>query len=250
MTPSTSSSVLARAAAMAITGVAKALTGARSVWLGCAPVPRQRIYYANHSSHSDFVLLWASLPPLLRQRTRPVAGADYWSKGLLRQFIIHRVFRGVLVDRSGSGKSGQDGVAAQQASAAAAAAAPEGDSSAEQASAPSRADALVPLRQALDAGDSLILFPEGTRNLHDELLPFKSGLYHLARAYPDVEIVPVWLGNLNRVMPKGAWIPLPLLCTVSFGAPIAVQDGEDKAAFLARARQALIDLSQAVEVQA
>lgn len=221
--------LFARISAAAITGVAKAITGARSVWLGCAPVPQQCIYYANHSSHSDFVLLWASLPPLLRQRTRPVAGADYWLKGRVRPFVIHQVFHGVLVDRTGSKPAPEEAPAAHVAP---------------------KLDTLAPLKAALDAGDSLILFPEGTRNMRDELLPFKSGIYHLAKAYPQVEIVPVWLGNLNRVMPKGALIPLPLLCTVSFGTPIAVGDGEDKDAFVTRARQALIDLSHAVEVQA
>jgi len=63
--------------AFAITSVARLLTGTRSLWIGCAPLNRQRIYFANHSSHGDFVLLWASLPPDLRRRTRPVAGADY-----------------------------------------------------------------------------------------------------------------------------------------------------------------------------
>ncbi|MDO4723288.1 MAG: lysophospholipid acyltransferase family protein [Comamonadaceae bacterium] len=218
-------SILARFSAAAITGAAKALTGARSLWLGCAPVPQQRIYYANHSSHSDFVLLWASLPPLLRKRTRPVAGADYWLQGRLRRYIINRVFQGVLVERHGNGNA-----TPVETEADAAAAAP-------------RPDALQPLKAALEAGDSLILFPEGTRNMGEGLLPFKSGLYHLAQAYPEVEVVPVWLGNLNRVMPKGALIPLPLLCTVHFGAPLQLIAGEEKQDFLLRARQALLQLA-------
>ena len=94
---------------------------------------------------------------------------------------------------------------------------------------------------SLDAGTSLILFPEGTRNTTDErLLPFKSGLFHLAGARPQVELVPVWIENLNRVMPKGEFVPIPLLCTVTFGAPLRLQAGEDKAAFLERARAALL----------
>ncbi|PAT36936.1 lysophospholipid acyltransferase family protein [Vandammella animalimorsus] len=227
-------SILARFSAAAITGAAKALTGARSLWLGCAPVPQQRIYYANHTSHSDFVLLWASLPPLLRKRTRPVAGADYWLQGRLRRYIIDRVFHGVLVERNGNG-AGHGGNGGHDGHGAAAA-------PAEAAAAP-RPDALQPLKAALEAGDSLILFPEGTRNMGEGLLPFKSGLYHLAQAYPEVEIVPVWLGNLNRVMPKGALIPLPLLCTVHFGAPLQLLPGEEKQDFLLRARQALLHLA-------
>ncbi len=196
--------------AFAITSVARLLTGTRSLWIGCAPLNRQRIYFANHSSHGDFVLLWASLPPDLRRSTRPVAGADYWRSSALRRFVIHRLFNGVLVDRERSG--------------------PE-------------SNPLQPMLDALAGGDSLILFPEGTRNLEEGLLPFKSGLYRLGLACPDVELVPVWIANLNRVMPKGRSLPLPLLCSVSFGAPMSIEKDEDKDAFLQRARLALLELA-------
>lgn len=202
--------MLEKLSAFAITSLARLLTGARSLWLGCAPVPVQRIYFANHSSHGDFVLLWASLPPELRARTRPVAGADYWQKSPLRRYIINRVFNGVLIDRERSDP---------------------------------QANPLQPMLDALQAGDSLIIFPEGTRNLEDGLLPFKGGLYRLGLERPDVELVPVWIANLNRVMPKGRALPLPLLCSLSFGAPLAVGHGEDKEHFLARAREALLALT-------
>ncbi|PYC29444.1 1-acyl-sn-glycerol-3-phosphate acyltransferase [Aquipseudomonas alcaligenes] len=206
--------MLASLTAFAITSAARLLTGARALWLGCTAQPVQRLYYANHSSHGDFVLLWASLPPELRRSTRPVAGSDYWMQGDLRRFLIRDVFNGVLVDRDRSDPN---------------------------------ANPLQPMLDALEQGDSLIIFPEGTRNLTEEqLLPFKSGLYHLAQAKPDVELVPVWIANLNRVMPKGRALPLPLLCTLSFGAPLERQEGEDKAAFLERARNALLDLAPEV----
>lgn len=202
--------MLASLIAFAITSGARLLTGARALWLGCTAQPVQRLYYANHSSHGDFVLLWASLPAELRRSTRPVAGADYWLTGSVRRYLIQRVFNAVLVDR-------------QRAS-------PD-------------SNPLQPMLDALDRGDSLILFPEGTRNLEDGLLPFKSGLYHLARTRPGVELIPVWIANLNRAMPKGRALPLPLLCTLSFGAPLAHLEGEGKAAFLERARNALLALA-------
>ncbi|MCS3467676.1 lysophospholipid acyltransferase family protein [Pseudomonas sp. Pseusp122] len=193
-----------------ITAGARSVTGARSLWLGCTPEPNQRIYFANHSSHGDFVLLWASLPPQLRKLTRPVAAGDYWQKTPLRRYIISGVFNGVLIDRERK--------------------TPE-------------SNPLQPMLDALQWGDSLIIFPEGTRNLEDGLLPFKSGLYHLAKSYPQAELVPVWIANLNRVMPKGRVLPLPLLCTTSFGAPLRLEEDESKEQFLTRSRDALLALA-------
>jgi 1-acyl-sn-glycerol-3-phosphate acyltransferase len=195
-------------AAVAVTTFARAVTGVRANWRDCAPEPRPRVYFANHNSHGDFVLIWTVLPPPLRRRTRPVAGADYWNVSPLRRFFGTRVFRAVLIDRNPATR--QD-------------------------------DPIALMVSALDAGTSLILFPEGTRNTTEErLLPFKAGLYHLANARPQVELVPVWIENLNRVMPKGEFVPIPLLCSVTFGAPLGLQTGEDKAAFLERARGALL----------
>jgi len=196
--------------AIAVTAGARSITGARSLWLGCMPSPTQRIYFANHSSHGDFVLLWASLPPNLRKITRPVAGADYWSTSAIRRYIISRLFKGVLIDRERK--------------------LPD-------------SNPLKPILEALEAGDSLIIFPEGTRNLENGLLPFKNGLYHLAKSYSKVELIPVWIANLNRVMPKGRVLPLPLLCTTSFGEPLLLRADENKEDFLQRSRNALLALA-------
>jgi 1-acyl-sn-glycerol-3-phosphate acyltransferase len=198
-------------AAVAVTGFARLVTGVRGNWRDCAPDPRPRVYFANHNSHGDFVLIWTVLPSALRRRTRPVAGADYWTVSATRRFFGTRVFRAVLIDRNSDTR---------------------------------QEDPIALMAGALDAGSSLILFPEGTRNTTAaRLLPFKTGLYHLVVARPQVELVPVWIENLNRVMPKGEFVPIPLLCTVTFGAPLNLREGEDKAAFLDRARSALLALA-------
>lgn len=200
----------ARIAAGAIILFARLITAVRAIWPETEPASQQSVFFANHASNGDFILVWTVLPPRQRAVTRPVAAADYWLTNRLRKFIGQDVFNAVLIDRRPE-KRAEDPVAQ--------------------------------MAQALDQGQSLILFPEGTRNTTDApLLPFKSGLYHLARRQPEVDLVPVWIENLNRVMPKGEFLPIPLLCTVTFGAPLRLDEGEEKTAFLARASDRLMAL--------
>ena len=191
---------------------ARLLTGARSLWVGCQPEMKQRIYYANHNSHIDFILLWSSLPRLMRRKTKPVAASDYWLKDGFRQFLIKDTFNGVTIQRNRE----------------------------------DNADPLQPVKDALAQGYSIIFFPEGTRNLDDdlELLPFKSGLYNLHKQFPEIEIVPVWISNLRRVMPKGSFVPLPLLSTVCFGFPLEQHLEMDKATFIDYAQKQLLQLKE------
>lgn len=200
----------ARIAGKAIELFAKAITAVRADWRGIEPVQQQRVYFANHVSNADMPMIWSVLPPALRRQTRPVAAADYWLKNRLRAFAGRDVFRAVLIDRRPEARA---------------------------------EDPVAQMAAALDGGASLILFPEGKRNMGpDPLEPFKTGLYHLALARPEVDLVPTWVANLNAVMPKGEIIPLPLMCTVTFGAPIHLATGEEKDVFLTRAASALLAL--------
>ena len=204
--------MLERLVAGLITGAAKALTGAQCQWIGCGPYDTQRIYFANHSSHLDFILLWSALPVPLRRRTRPVAAADYWFHGTFKQYLIRRVFNGVAVERHGRAAG---------------------------------TNPLQPMLDALDEGSSLIIFPEGTRGNGEELQPFKSGIFHLAKDRPKVELVPVWMENCYRVMPKGSFLPAPLLCSVRFGEPTRLGEEERKLDFLDRLKKAVEGLRSA-----
>ncbi len=187
---------------------ARAITAVRGIWRGVAPSPARRVYFANHTSNADFILLWAALPAQYRRHTRPVAAADYWLRSRFRAFIGRDVVKAVLIDRNPDTRT---------------------------------EDPVSQMAEALDGGASLILFPEGLRNQSDiTLLPFKTGLYHLAKARPEVELVPVWIANLNRVLPKGQIIPVPIICSVTFGPPVAYQP--DKCAFLKAAEQAVLAL--------
>lgn len=181
-------------------------------------LPEQAIYYANHSSHLDFLTIWAALPADLQRRARPVAAKDYWGSGLRRAFA-EKIFNAYLVERHGSSstrhRSADAGVS------------PKGQ--------------VAGMAEVLAAGDSLIIFPEGTRGDGESIAQFHGGLHRLARLHPDVPVVPVTLTNLGRILPKGELVPVPHLSTVVFCDPLHVAPGEDQQAFLARARQILVD---------
>ena len=166
---------------------------------------RQRIYCANHTSHLDALVLLAALPAAARAQVRPVAAAEYWRGSWWRRYLAERVFRTVFIERDGR-----------------------------------ELNPLSPAFEALRSGESLIFFPEGTRGTGGGTLQLlKPGLYYLARAFQQVEIVPVWVDGADRILPKRAWLPWPERCWLTFGPPLRWDGREDAGAFLARVRAAL-----------
>ncbi len=201
---------LPEAAGLLLAFLARLITGAQGHWYGSPPKAEQRIYFANHQSHFDWVLIWAALPRDLRAQTRPIAARDYWTASPFKHWITREVFNAVYVSRVRSEDE----------------------------------DPLEPLAEALRNGDSLVIFPEGTRGNKGEPQAFKAGLYHLAEQFPELQLIPTWIDNVHRVMPKGEVVPVPILCSVTFGAPMQLKPGEDKREFLARARDEVIALSK------
>jgi len=199
----------------ALARVARIIAGASvRVTVPLEPPVRQRVYFGNHTSHLDFILIWSALPAAARVRTRPVAGADYWLRGRVRRYLATRVFHAVIVERDLHGAP---------------------------ATARHTIDAIA---AAMGNETSIIVFPEGTRSQDGELLPFRSGLYHLCQLKPELELVPVYLDNMRRILPKGEVLPVPLLSRVTFGGPLLMEPGEEKRAFLARMRDALVALRE------
>ena len=199
---------LPEAAGLFLVFLARLITGAQGHWYGCPPKAEQRIYFANHQSHFDWVLIWAAQPRELRAQTRPIAAREYWTSTPLKHWITREIFNAVYVSRQRSDDE----------------------------------DPLEPLLGALRSGDSLVIFPEGTRGNKGDPQPFKAGLFHLAEAFPNVQLIPAWIDNVQRVMPKGEVVPVPILCSVTFGTPIQLLPGEDKRVFLERARAAVVAL--------
>jgi 1-acyl-sn-glycerol-3-phosphate acyltransferase len=191
----------------ALTLLARLITGAGSAhWVGCAPEPKQRIYFANHTSNLDALILWAGLPANVRRVTRPVAAHDYWTGDPLRRYLACSVFNAILIERKKVTVSNNP---------------------------------IPQILQAMGTESSIIIFPEGKRNYGPEIGEFKSGLYHLAISRRELELVPVLLQNLNRILPKGEFLPVPVFASIYFGAPIRVEEGERKADFLQRAKTSI-----------
>jgi 1-acyl-sn-glycerol-3-phosphate acyltransferase len=199
-----------------IAGAARLISGVNVRWVDSEPDTRQTVYFANHTSHLDFVVLWSSLPAEIRAQTRPVAAQDYWEKGLRRAIAVN-VFRAVLVARRQAGQEGQ-------------------------ASSGNPKQAIEHMLDAMGSENSLILFPEGTRGTGDEVAAFKGGLYYLCQQRPGLRLVPGYLNNLNRILPKGEFLPVPFISRLTFGPALTLAPDEPKAAFLTRAREALCRL--------
>ena len=190
-------------------------TGVQSRWVGCEPQIKQRIYFANHGSNLDGPTIWASLPRAVRQQCRMIAARDYWQANPWRRYLSQKIFNAILINRKNITREDN------------------------------------PLDQMFAAlegtEDSMIIFPEGTRkdpDDEDDLNNFKAGLYRLALQFPNIELIPVYIRNLNRILPKGEYLPVPVLSSVSFGTALEIIADEDKNDFLKRAQQAIIDLKE------
>ncbi len=189
--------------------LARIVSGARVRWRGSRPDVRQRIYFANHTSHLDAAVIWAALPKEVRRLARPVAAEDYWARDPLRRYLAAEVFNAILISRTRE---------------------------------PGGANPVDIMVDGLGDRHSLILFPEGTRGPGPDVQPFKSGLYHVAQRRPDVELIPVYLGDLYRILPKRRYVPVPLLSSITFGPALGLDPSEDKDVFLRRAREAVLAL--------
>lgn len=194
---------------------ARWISGAKASWRTELEMPEQYIFFSNHGSHLDAVVLWALLPEAQRRCCRPIAAKSYWESTALRRYLSSNIFNALLIARPTKESRRSDILSSHKA-----------------------------MFEALEDGSSLIIFPEGTRSMDGRIAPFKAGLHHLAKRFPQVPLVPVYLENMSRILPKGELLPLPLLGSVTFGEPIQLKDAENKSEFLERSRAAILALKE------
>ena len=188
--------------------IARFMTGADVTGREHLPLKGPAIVAANHNSHMDTLLLLSIFPSRAVMRVRPAAAADYF----LRDPVIgwfSRNLIGIVPVARGKAGSGED--------------------------------VLAPAREALAAGDIIVVFPEGTRgDASDSMAALKSGVARLAEAFPDAPVTPVWIQGAGRVLPKGEVIPVPMNCAVLIGEPVHWQG--QRSAFMEELRAALLSL--------
>lgn len=153
------------------------------------------ILIANHSSHLDTAALLSLFPVGRLRRIRPCAAADYFERTRLISLLSRTLFNVLPIHRHG-GSGAENPVRSMAA--------------------------------ALERGDSLLLFPEGTRGSDGGMAPFKPGVALLAQQFPDVPVVPVYLSNMGRALPKGEFMPVPLYCEVRIGAPLRLSGSREE----------------------
>lgn len=193
-----------------LTLIARFISGASVRWIESQPDTCQRVYFANHTSHLDVILVWSALPARVRRLTRPIAAKDYWTAGWVRRKLA-KTYNALLIDRTE--------IKVHQ----------------------SPVDLML---REIGRTHSVIMFPEGGRSTGEAVGEFKSGLYYLAKKRPELELIPVYINNMNRILPRGEFLPVPLLSSVTFGPPIWLESGEPKQDFLARARDAVLRLKE------
>ena len=188
--------------------IARFMTGADVTGREHLPLKGPAIVAANHNSHMDTLLLLSIFPSRAVLRVRPAAAADYF----LRDPVIgwfSRNLIGIVPVARGKAGSGED--------------------------------VLAPAREALAAGDIIVVFPEGTRgDASDSMAALKSGVARLAEAFPDAPVTPVWIQGAGRVLPKGEVIPVPMNCAVLIGEPVHWQG--QRGALMEELRAALLSL--------
>ncbi len=147
------------------------------------------VFTPNHSSHFDLLSIAGSIPLRMVHRTFAVAAKDYFFNKTYKALGARILVNAIPFDRKGRVN-----------------------------------ESMQRCREALDGGDSLVIFPEGTRSPNGQLQDFKQGVGQLLAGHPKARAVPVYIDGAYRIMPKGSKFPGPGKLKVRFGKPISFRD--------------------------
>jgi len=172
------------------------------------PAKGPAILAANHNSHLDAMAMISLLPLQLLPRVRPVAAADYFLRNRVLAWFALNVVGIVPLNRQRQHIHD---------------------------------DLLAPVAAALDRGEILVFFPEGSRGEPEQLAEFKTGLARIAERRPDVPVIPVFTHGLGKALPKGEWMIVPFFVDIFVGAPLRF--GGDRAAYMEDYRAAMASLA-------
>ncbi|HVT52163.1 MAG TPA: lysophospholipid acyltransferase family protein [Dongiaceae bacterium] len=148
------------------------------------------ILVANHNSHIDTFVLISLFPLKLLGKLRPVAAADYFLSNRALAWFTLNIVNMIPIERAAKGKIDRN------------------------------ADPLEACVKALQAGEILLVFPEGTRGEAETLAKFKGGVARLKEQFPDMPVIPIYMHGLGRVMPKGEIALVPVVVDVFVGDPV------------------------------
>jgi 1-acyl-sn-glycerol-3-phosphate acyltransferase len=163
------------------------------------------IIVANHNSHLDTLTLISLLPLSLLRKVRPVAALDYFLKTKWLAWFATRIIGILPISREVGGNP------------------------------------LALPNAALERGEILILFPEGSRGEPEHIAEFKRGVALLVKANPDVPVIPVFMHGLGKSLPKGKWVIVPFILDIFIGEPVPFRD--DTKRFMADLRQSVDQLA-------
>jgi len=168
------------------------------------------IIAANHNSHLDTMVLMSLFPLSHINQVRPVAAADYFMKNRWFAWFSQKVIGIIPLKRRPTKEEGHP---------------------------------LLGVTKALKNGDIVIVFPEGSRGVPEEMSTFKTGIAHLAKEFPLTPVVPIYIHGAGKALPKGEALFVPFIIDVHIGEALYWED-EDNKIFTLRLEQAIKKLEE------
>ncbi len=154
---------------------------------------KQFILIANHNSHMDTMAIMSAIPSRYIHKVHPIAARDFFGGSLFKKILMRYLVNATLIQRDRDDPNN---------------------------------DPIDSMDKMLKKSRSLILFPEGSRGIPGVMAKFKKGLGYLIQRNPEINVIPVYLDNVYKTLPRGKNLILPYNCSIKFGDPIQFKSME------------------------